>query len=196
MPHTWDPDALPDVRRRARPPVRRAGRAGRRRSPRDRGRPRLRSGQPDHPPAPPLARGCDPGARLQPGDDRAGADGRRRRSTWRSPTSATGPRDGGDAGRRPGLQRHPPVGARPPRPAAGAGRDRGPPGGWFAFQVPGQLRRAEPHDPHRARRRGAVRRRTPAASPSRAATTPRSTSRRSPPSAAASTPGRRRTSTC
>ncbi len=32
------------------------------------------------------------------------------------------------------------------------------PGGWFAFQVPGQLRRAEPRDPGRAGRRGAVRR--------------------------------------
>ena len=61
------------------------------------------------------------------------------------------------AGRRTGQQCDAPVGPGPPRAAALAGR-RG--GARRLVRLPGarQLRRAEPHDPGRAGRRGAVRR--------------------------------------
>ena len=83
----------------------------------------------------------------------------------RATTPAVDFRGGGPArlgerrgpGRRPGLQRDAAVGARPPRAAARPGR----PGEARRLAgLPGtrQLRRAEPHDPRRARRPGAVRR--------------------------------------
>ena len=77
-------------------------------------------------------------------------------------------------GRRPGLQRDAAVGARPPRPAAGPGRPGAP---RRLVGLPGarQLRRAEPHDPRRARRAGAVRRAHHRAWRCRARTTRRST---------------------
>ena len=70
------------------------------------------------------------------------------------------------------------------------------PGGWFAFQVPGQPRRAQPRAAARARGRPALRARTPAASPGRSPTTPGCTPARCATSAWPSTPGRRRTCTC
>ena len=69
------------------------------------------------------------------------ARGRRRRPLGgRRPARVGAPRPAGPAraDRRARLQRHPPVGPGAPRPAAGPGRPAAP-GGWFAFQVPGNF---------------------------------------------------------
>ena len=122
------------------------------------------------------ARAAEPGRRLR--GRRPPRLGRRRRP-----------------GRRARLQRHPPVGARPPRPAAAlVARVR--PGGWFAFQVPGnfdepshtirtELAAEAPYAEHTA---GVA---VPASA--RPGDVPRRAGRAR---AAPSTPGRRRTSTC
>ena len=47
--------------------------------------------------------------------------------------------DSVDAGRRHRQQRHPAVGPRSPRPAAAARSAALAPGGWLAFQVPGNF---------------------------------------------------------
>ncbi len=54
------------------------------------------------------------------------------------------------------------------------------PGGWLAFQVPGNFDAAQPHDPARARVGAGVRRPHPWRRAARAATAPRSTSAPSP----------------
>ena len=95
---------------------------------------------------------------------------------------------------RPGLERHSPVGARPPRPPPGARRPGQRrrlaclPGAW-------QLRRAQPHDPDRAGRPAAVRRPHPGRrrpEQPRPGDVPRGARR---PRLHASTRGRRRTCT-
>ena len=108
----------------------------------------------------PVARRRDPRSRLQPRDDREGPRHRRPGRLRRRRPAGLGRASAGAAGGRAGLQRHPAVGSRPPRAAprsGGAGRAR------RMVRLPGarQLRRAQPHDPHRPRRRGAVRRARP-----------------------------------
>ena len=100
----------------------------------------------------------------------------------------------GRAGRRPGLQRDPAVGARPPRAASSTRRRRR---AGRLVRVPGarQLRRAEPHDPPRP---GRAARRTPSTPP--VPTIPPRTTRPTTTTcwltpAAPSTSGRRRTCT-
>ena len=157
MSHTWDPDRYLTLRRRARPAVRRPDRrASAPTDPAHRRRPRLRPGQPHRACSPSAGRtrtslGLDSSA----GDDRAAARRPASGSRSRSPTCATGRPTG--AGRRAGLQRHPAVGARPPRPAARAWCAALAPGGWLAFQVPGNF--DEPS--HTIRDELAASRRTP-----------------------------------
>ena len=94
--------------------------------------------------------------RLQRRDDRAGRGPRRRRRLRRRRPARLGAP--ARTGRRPGLQRDAAVGARPPRPAARRWSRRWRPGGWLAFQVPGNF--DEPSHTIRAElaARGAVRR--------------------------------------
>ena len=165
-------------------------------SPARRRRPRLRPRQPDRAARRPLAGRRRDRRRLQPGDDRGGARGR----------------PGVDLrGRRPARLGRPHAGRAPvdvlvsnatlqwvpdhldllPRLV-----DRLAPGGWFAFQVPGnfdepshtiraELAAEAPYAEHAARRRRA-----------RRATTRRLPRGAGRPRAARSTCGRRRTSTC
>ena len=157
MTHTWDPDRyLAYADERGRPfvdliPAIDAADA------RDRRRPRLRSRQPDRAACRALARRRGHRRRQQRRDDRGRASGALPRAPVRGrrPSRLVGRRE--RPGRRARLQRHPPVAPRPPRPAAAAGR-AGAPGRLVRVPGPRQLRRAEPHDPHRACRRGAVRR--------------------------------------
>ena len=114
--------------------------------------------------------------RQQPGDDRRGRRDRRHRAA-RSRTCATGrARPRLRRRRRAGLQRDPAVGARPPRPCCRAWSTGSRPGGWLAFQVPGNF--DEPSHTIRAElaARGAVRRAHAATSPCRPATSPTTTS--------------------
>ncbi len=96
-------------------------------------------------------------ARLQPRDDREGEGDRRHRLRCRRPARVGGLDRRGRhfGGRRTRLERHAPVGPRPPRAASDAG---GPGQAGWLVRLPGarQLRRAEPHDPQGAGRRGAV----------------------------------------
>ena len=84
----------------------------------------------------------------------------------------------------------------PPRPAARHWSSRVRPGGWLAFQVPGNFDEPSHTIRTRARRRGAVRRPHPrrrGPEQPRPGRLPRGAGR---PRLHASTPGRRRTSTC
>ena len=158
MTITWDPGRYLDLRRRARPPVRRAARRGS--APTD---PATvvdlgcGPGQPDRRCSPSAGRPrrCT-GARLQPGDDRGGPRAPSPASPSRSPTCATGPPRGEPVDvlvSNATLQWVP--GHLDLLPALVA---RVAPGRLVRLPGAGQLRRAQPHDPRRAGRRGAVRR--------------------------------------
>ena len=131
------PRALPDLRRRARAPVRRPAAARRCRGAASRRRPRLRRRQPDRTAARAVAGRRGGRGRLEPGDGRPGprARGRllrgRRRAGLGSPPSPS----------TCSSPTPPSSGSRAPRAAPSPGR-HGRPGGWFAFSVPGNF--AEP----------------------------------------------------
>ena len=133
--HSWDPERyLTYADERGRPFVdliTRIDAAGAA----TRGRPRLRPGQPHGAARRPLARRGGRRSGLQPADDRGGPARRPRHRVRRRRPARLG---AGRAGRRAGLQRDAPVGARPPGPAAGLVGAVAP-GGWFAFQVPGNF---------------------------------------------------------
>ena len=135
MAHSWDPERyLAFADERGRPFVELVARIDAD-APRPGRRPRLRRRQPDRAAGPAVARGAGARRRLERGDDRGGAGRRGRRVRvgdivgWRSDR----------AGRRTRLERGAPVGPRPPRPAARACVDAVAPGGWLAFQVPGNF---------------------------------------------------------